>query len=358
MRRALFLGCAFVACGGATVHQGSNSDGGVVDPVCSALGAPVAVAANDELGYPPYSMRACRLAYVDASSHDLVLRDLTTGAETTLDKAENKPRRPSVASDVVAWEATLPNASFTNDVVRVAYAEHVATLDLPSGYSSAREPAVAKGVVVFSAFKGDPNAAFSADSDVFAYDLATKKLSPVATGPAQQRFAAVSDSMIAVTDFSEDPKGYFSGDGSDLADIGVYDRAAQAYTVRKHPGKDAFPAIVSGDVLAYLHWGDVHPEPKLEAYSVYSARIAGDPSTDVRIADVTKATRFLRPSASAGRIEWVTIDQSAESILWRSDLMTAPVAALDLRGETMLASVSLETGTLVARNGTLVVVAR
>jgi hypothetical protein len=149
-------------------------------------------------------------------------------------------------------------------------------------------------------------------------------------------FAAVSDTMVAVTDFGEDPKGYFSGNGSDLADIGVYDRAAQAYSVRKHPGKDAFPAFDSGDVLAYLHGGDVHPEPKLEAYPVYSARIAADPSTDVRIADVTKAIRFLRPSASAGRIEWVTIDQSAESILWRSDLVTAPVAALAVRGETVV----------------------
>ena len=102
----------------------------------------------------------------------------------------------------------------------------------------------------------------------------------------------------------------------------------------------------------------MHPEPKLEAYSVYSARLSADPSTDVRVADVTRAMRFLRPSANAGRIEWVTIDQAAESILWRSDLVSAPVAALDVRGETLLASVSLETGTLVARNGTLIVVAR
>lgn len=355
--RTLFLGCFLVACSATAPVQidagpgdaGAAPDTSVVVPACGALGAPIKVIANDEYGYPPYSMHGCRLAYVDSISGNLVLRNLSDGNESTLETAASSPRRPVVASDAIAWEATVGTAK----VVRVLYNNQTSTIQVPN-YTDLGEPAAAAGIVVFTAFKTN---AFDSDTDVFAYDAATGVVSPIATGPKQQRFAAVSDSIIAVTDFVEDPVGVFNGTGNDLADIGVYDRKAKNYTVRQHPGKDAFPAIVSGDVLAYLHWGDVHPEPKLEAYSVYTARINGAPSTDTRIADVQNSLRYIRPSASSGQIEWVT-SFSGNSSLWRSDLKAAPVSALNVTSETLLGSVSLESGTLIARNGALVVIAR
>lgn len=356
MKRIVLLVFA-IGCGGTVATQpvdGGAADGSV-EPTCASLGAPVNVVANDELGYPTYAIHGCRMAYVDATSRDLVLRDLTTGTEQTLEAAAFAPRRPVVARDVVAWQATMKNPNYSYEVVRVLYNDKISVIDPPPSYSDMGEPAAAAGVVVMTAFKTN---AFDADTDVFAYDLASGKLSAVVTGPAQQRFAAVSDSIVAVTDFSEDPKGYYSGTGGDLADIGVFDRKSASYDVRKHPGKDAFPAIVSGDVLAYLHWGDVHPEPKLEAYSVYSAHISADPSTDTRVADVLDAMRYLRPSASASTLEWVTVNVSGESVLWRSDLVAAPVAALDVKNATLFSPVSFAAGTLVAQNSALVVVAR
>jgi hypothetical protein len=354
--RAIFTFGFLFACGGSVATP--SPDGGSADsapePTCSSIGIAANVVANDELGYPTYAMHGCRLAYVDATSHDLVLRDLTNGSETVLEKSVNAPKRPVMAADVVAWEVTIKNPDYSSQLIRVLYNGSVAFVDGPASYANFGEPAAANGTVVFTAFK---TSTFDTDTDVFAFDLATKKLTPVVVGPAQQRFAAVSDGIVAVTDFGEDPKGYFSGNG-DLADIGVYDRSSAKYAVRKHPGKDAFPAIVSGDVLAYLHWGDVHPEPKLEAYSVYSAHVGADPATDVDVADVANAIRYLRPSASAGRLEWVTTDVNTESILWRSDLVGAPTIALDVKNQTMLASVSFSTGTLVAQNGALVFVAR
>lgn len=358
MKRLAVL-CLVFACGGSVGTQpgDAGTDAGAdatAEPTCASIGAPVNVVANDDLGYPTYAIHGCRMAYVDATSHDLVLRDLSTGVESTLEPASNKPKRPAIASDVIAWEVTLTNPDYSYESVRAAIGGTTRFIDAPATYSAVGEPAVAKGVVVVTAFKTN---AFDSDTDVFAFDVASGTLSPVVVAPAQQRFAAVSDGLIAVTDFSEDPKGYFSATGGDLADIGVFHRATQTYDVRKHPGKDAFPAIVSGDVLGYLHWGDVHPEPKFEAYSLYTARVSANPSTDVDVADVTNALRYLRPSANAGRFEWVT-QTLGESILWRSDLVAAPVAALDLKNETMFAPVAFETGTLVARGASLVVVPR
>ncbi len=349
-----------LACGGTAASSPSQpNDSGTPDaftePTCASIGAPVNVVASDDLGYPTYAIRGCRMAYVDSKNQNLVLRDLTTGVETTLELAVNKPKRPSIASDVVAWEVTLTNPDYSYQSVRALYGGATHFIDAPPGYGSIGEPAVARGIVVVTAFKTN---AFDTDTDVFAFDVASNKLTPVVVAPSQQRFAAVSDGLVAVTDFSEDPNGYFSGSGNDLADIGVFKRAAQTYEVRKHPGKDAFPTIISGDVLGYLHWGDVHPEPKLEAYSLYTARVSASPSTDARVADVVNALRYLRPSASAGSLEWVTTTLNAGSTLWRSNLVASPVIALELKTETMFAPASFETGTLVARNGALVVVAR
>ncbi len=348
--------CLVFACGGPVSSSPSHDAGtdAISEPTCASIGAPVNVVANDDFGYPTYAIHGCRMAYVDANSQNLVLRDLTTGIETTLDQAANKPKRPSIASDVIAWEVTLTNPDAYQSV-RAFYGGAMHVIDAPASYGAIGEPAVARGVVVVTAFKTN---AFDSDTDVFAFDVASGKLTPVVVASSQQRFAAVSDGLIAVTDFSEDPKGYFTGSGTDLADLGVFKRATQTYDVRKHPGKDAFPTIISGDVLGYLHWGDVHPEPKLEAYTLYTAHVSADPSTDARVADVTNAVRYLRPSASAGSLEWVTTTPSGGSILWRSDLVAPPVAALDLKTETMFAPASFETGTLVARGASLVVVPR
>lgn len=336
-----FMLALVVACGGSS----ATVDSGV--PGCGDIGD-ARVTPSDWLGYPPYAMQGCRLAFVDGTSGDLVLRDLSLGSSQVLEPALSAPRRPTVASDVVAWE--------TQDGVHVFYNGATATMPVPSGYDHVGEPAAATSIVVVTAWR---DVAADSDTDVLAYDPASGNFTPVIVAPKQQRFAAVSDTLVAVTDFTEDPIGSYTGSGNDLADIGVFTRASSTYAVRQRTGKDAFPVIITNDILGYLHWGDVHPEPKLEAYTLYTGTIGADPAGDVKIADVTNAFALERPSAKNGVIEWVVTLQ-ASSTLWRANAMTAssPAAALTVTNESLLGSVSLDQGTLVAAGDVLQIVAR
>jgi hypothetical protein len=330
-----------VACGGSSYAV----DSGV--PGCGDIGD-THVTPNDWLGYPPYAMQGCRLAYVDGPTGDLVLRDLTLGTSQVLEPATSTPRRPAMASDVVAWEA--------QNGVRVFFNDATTTMPVPAGYDHTGEPAAATSIVVVTAWR---SAAADSDTDVLAYDPASGAFTPIIVAPKQQRFATVSETIIAVTDFTEDPIGAYTGSGNDLADIGVFTRSSSSYVVRQRPGKDAFPVIITNDVLGYLHWGDVHPEPKLEAYTLYSGTIGADPANDTMIADVTNAFALERPSAKNGVMEWVATLQSS-STLWRANVMTAgaPTAALTVSNESLLGSVSLDQGTLVAAGSVLRVVSR
>jgi len=330
-----------MACSGSS----ATVDSGV--PGCGDIGD-THVTPSDWLGYPPYAMQGCRLAYVDGPTGDLILRDLSLGTSQVLEPAASMPRRPAMGSNVLAWEV--------QDGVRVFQDGATTTMPVPAGYDHVGEPAAATSIVVVTAWR---TAASDSDTDVLAFDPATSTFTPVVVAPKQQRFAAVSDTIVAVTDFTEDPIGSYTGSGNDLADIGVFTRASASYVVRQRPGKDAFPVIVTNDVLGYLHWGDVHPEPKLEAYTLYSGTIGADPLGDTKIADVTNAFALERPSAKNGVIEWVVTLQGS-STLWRANATSAsaPAAALTLTNESLLGSVSLDQGTLVAAGNVLRVVAR
>ena len=114
------------------------------------------------------------------------------------------------------------------------------------------------------------------DTDVALYLLSTQEVVPVVSRPSQQRFAEISETHIVFTDFSEDPDGHYDANSNDLADIGVYDRATHEITIRALAGKQAFPLLLAGGSLAYLHWDwvEVHPEPKLAAYHLRVGSLA------------------------------------------------------------------------------------
>jgi hypothetical protein len=92
---------------------------------------------------------------------------------------------------------------------------------------------------------------------------------------------------------------------------------------------------------------------------VYSGVIGADPNGDTKIADVTNAFALERPSAKNGVLEWV-VTLASSSTLWRADATNAstPVAALSVTNESLLGSVSLDQGTLVAAGNVLRVVPR
>jgi len=299
----------------------------------------------DPLGYPAYAIDRCTLAYVAPPAQgqvggELRLRHLGTGVETQLAPADEQPRRPSIAGDLVVWEALVGGKSS----VRVSNNGHTTTIVGP--FDHAGEPRVTSDAVVFTAWLSPDDAG---DTDVYLYTPSTQQGVAIATGPGQQRFADVSTSLVAVSDFSEDPAQAFDPNTFRLADIVVFDRRTLAKTVRHLPGKQAFPMLGVSSRLGYLDWGLSIPEPKFSAYSIRVGTVAGDPSLDGNVkgsGQVQVNTPYVRPSTRGDWVEWV--DESGGGGLFRRplDLSLAMTSTLD--GLRLLGPVAGQPLTIVA----------
>ena len=331
---------ALVGCGGAP----SESETSPL-PSCKAVSAGgIAVAATDPyggtytLGYPPYAIDACSLAYI-APSGDLRLRDLSDGSERSLEAASAKPRRPAIAGDLAAWEATVDG----RDVVRVLVGEGAITLE--GAFDHAREPRVAGDTVVFTAWLGAGDAG---DTDVLLHTPSTGAIDVVASGPGQQRFADVSATHVAWTDFAEDPDGAFGDDSGDAADIVVLDRATGVVTRREREGKQAFPELGAGGKIAYLDWGLVHPEPKFSAYDLRLGDLDGD--GDDLAAQIITHMPYLRPAARGSRLDWVSATSLGGdlALMQRAvDLQSPPETVSLFENQSAFGPAVTETITLV-----------
>jgi hypothetical protein len=300
----------------------------------------------DPLGYPPYALDGCTLAYVAPAAPgqawgELRLRQLSTGDETQLAPASERPRRPAIAGDLVAWEAIVAGKS----VVRVSKAGQTITLSGP--FDHAGEPRVASDAVVFTAWLSADDLG---DTDVYLYMPAAGKLAAIATGPGQQRFADVSTSLVAVSDFSEDPSPVFVPGALHVADIVVFNRQTLAKTVRHLPGKQAFPMLGSGTRFGYLDWGFVVPEPKFSAYTVRVGDVASDPASDGNVkgsGQVNIYTPYVRPSVHGDWIEWVDESMGGGGLFGRPLDFSLP-PSLTLGGRQFVGPVAGQSFTIVA----------
>jgi len=327
--------------GGAS-SSGSNNPAGA--PSCDGAGAAnIVVTGDDPNGYPPYAVADCTLVYVNGAGA-LVIRNLVTNAETVLAEPNVKARRPAISIDVlangdrvplVAWEtlpttaAPGPAAPTPAPTVRVRYGD-AAVKSLSGDFVHASEPRVSGARVVFTAWKG---ATEKDDMDVWVYDARTDASRLVVGGAGQQRFADISATHVAVSDFSEDPDGRYDQDEKDLADIVLYEIASSAVTRRPMAGKQAFPMLTDNGVLAYLAWSGVHPEPKLQAYDLKAGPLTevtdpgGAVTSDRTVAHVEYITAEpVRPSVSGNVLEWVDNPEGTTS-LHRATLNATELAA-------------------------------
>lgn len=285
----------------------------------------------DPLGYPPYAFDGCTLVYVANGSDQgaLHVRDLATGRDEVLETAASKPRRPTVSGPVIAWEAD--GASGTE--VRVRTDGKIETLS--GAFVHAEEPRASSDAVVFTAFLGPgPND----DSDVYLFDVVSRELSVIAGGAGQQRFADISPTHVAFTDFSEDPQGYFNEMGS-ISDIAMVERATHLRSNRAAPGKQAFPLLGTDGVFAYLEWAAVHPEPKLGQFWLKVGRLDRPVSEDFNVktsGQVSTNPAYVRPSLRGLNLDF--IDQGAEgAALFRATLGTpSALVSLKIQGALQL----------------------
>lgn len=362
---------------GGDVASGGGGDAGAVatagagganDVGCDAAmldGLQVYSEGNwDPLGYPPYALDGCTLVYVAAAAGAdngaLRLRDLATGTELELEAGSAHPRRPAVAGSVVAWESDGP------DGVQVRLRDASGAEPFETAFPQAGEPRVTEDALVFTAFVG---AGAHADTDVALYDLTTHELTAVAGGAGQQRFADVSAIYVAVTDFSEDPKGYFDDTGTgSISDIVFIDRTTLERTVRAVPGKQAFPLLGSDGLVAYLEWGAVHPEPKFSQFFLKAGYVDSPAAEDRNVkgvdAQVSTDPAYVRPSLHGRYLDYID-KVASEPQLFRASLdeSAPPVSALTQAGSRLLGPVAADRLTLVAKpllgtTLTLVAVAR
>ncbi len=365
------LGAALVAaCGGSTspvtgASGAPSSSGTSTNPpddtsqppagACSDGATDIEVSSQDLNGFPPYAVSECSLVYVNASGA-LVLRDLATKKESTIAPSTERPRRPALSKDVVTWEADIGSARVVRTYLRNG-GEPVAQT-VTGAFAMAGEPRVSGRTIVFTAW---PTVDERSDSDVWTRDVTTGETRMVVGGAAQQRFADISETAIAVTDFSEDPDGTYNGAG-DLADIVVYDRKTQAITRRPANGKQAFPMLGDGDLLAYLEWVEIHPEPKLVSYGLSVGPAFGQHAEDQSIAQVTyMSSEYARPAVNGKTIEWVA-NPDGKTTLFRAplDRSSPPVKVSGLddlrlfapapaKGFTVLATAQMTSSSLTPR---------
>jgi hypothetical protein len=313
---------------GASADASPETDGdaGADAPAASDAGGcdrtrivGLAVATSSATGDAPYAIDGCLLAYIapDRAVHAV---DLATGTARIVGPAAEQASAVVVSDGRIAWESGATPATPTIGVVRFADPTTITRVIGPAG---AGEPRLRRGTLVYTRWVD------ALDTDVYARDLATGVESLIAGGPAQQRFAAVDDATIAITDFSEDPDGRYGGTGTDLADVLVYDRAGKTLTARHVEGKQAFPILDDLGLVAYLSWPTIPPEPKFQAYELRVGALAADPAGDRTIALVrSPGPEFVRPSVWAGTLEWLDA-RTSPAVLMRApiDGRTGPVTA-------------------------------
>jgi hypothetical protein len=319
----------------------SGNDGSPGAPCGVSNVADIAVAAIDLEGYPPYAIDGCKLAYVSAATGALVVRDLASNDELEVAAASELPRRPTLAGDVLAWQAGEGSASavfvsFTGSVRRVAGA-----------FDHAGEPRAAEDAVVFTGWHGPSD---DSDTDVFLVPAEAGPAELALGGVGQQRFADVSRSHVAVSDFSEDPTGTYRGDGTALADLVVIDRVANETRRVSAAGKQAFPMLGSSGRIVYLEWHGVHPVPKMQEYTLRFAELATLEAEAVTIGRVTSDRPTVRPVTRNALVEWVERPVGSGSLLHRVELGAgrAPVTVSGLEGLELFAPAASGAITVIA----------
>jgi hypothetical protein len=209
------------------------------------------------------------------------------------------------------------------------------------------EPRATSDAVVLTGFL---TADEDGDSDVFLYTVDDQQITLIAGGPGQQRFADVSETLVAISDFSEDAGGVYDPAGAADADLQIFDRRTGQVTVRQLAGKQAYPMLGARGSLAYLEWADPErPVPKLAGYAIRAVALDALESEAVFIASVNNESAGIVPAAFGDVIEWV--ESTADtSTLWRAhlDQLAEPSVAPGLTAADLYAPVSTERFTVLA----------
>ncbi len=341
---------ALLGCAGCTADRAE-----LPIPMCetsSAMG--IAITNRDvygvapyALGYPQHAADGCLLLYVAPSNNvdgngELRLRDLSTGKELVIAGASTAPRRPVLSGDWMAWEADVNGRT----LIHTRNQNDGNSTIIDGAFDHATEPRISTTAIAFTAWLGPET---TANTDVALYTFAEKEIEILSPSPGQQRFADISNTHVAWSDFSEDPDGRFDEDMLDVAEIVVYDRQKKTTTVRTRLGKQAFPMLGAQGKIAFLDWNLVHPEPKLVAYDLRLVDIDDSFMDSVLVESIKTALPYIRPVARGELLEWVALVEDVGPALWRmrTDAVAVPVLVQEASSINRFAPVASETMTFV-----------
>ena len=186
----------------------------------------------------------------DQQAGDIYLYDIPGDKETAIATARSAQVRPVTNGSVVVWVdyRNEPDPNGTNSDI---YAYDIAGSCCPGSNSGQEfpittapgtqtDPAISGNIVVWSDYRKGPD-----DSDIYGYNLTTKKEFLITDAPGSQVRPAIWGNLVVWTDFRNEPDKV-NGTNSDI--YGYDLNTKQEFPVFVGPGRQDEPKTASGVV--------------------------------------------------------------------------------------------------------------
>ncbi len=141
---------------------------------------------------------------------------------------------------------------------------------------------------------------------------------------AEQAWPHVSAQRVVWTDLRNDPDKRMLGTAEDPfatsnnnADVYAMDLGGEVEQLTDDPAKQARPAV-NGQLVAWLDWRGISPEPKFARFAVW-ARLGSGPAVELGESSWERPALWQRPAVSADAVFWVR-ETSAGAALQRQTL--------------------------------------
>ncbi|MFO0744209.1 MAG: hypothetical protein U1F43_00855 [Myxococcota bacterium] len=278
---------------------------------------------------------------------DLWMVRLDTGKKEPLVVAPGVQKDPVLDGDRLVW-ADQRGGDF--DLWTLTFANGVAgqPVLLRGGAGDQDQPAVSGSRVVWI---GRDNAPYSPlEAEVYALDLRVANSERRLTTDAfEQTQPDVDGDKVVWADYSLSVAGQYLPEADPLrnnADILGFDLATGlAFEVTRDPSKQLAPTI-DGDVIAWLDWRGINPEPKYSEFQVFARRL-GDP-LERRLAwsSWDRPELWRRPAVAHGIVVFI-----AEPTTPMSGFATSVLAVRADGGEPWLVSGSTSVLDSVVTDG-------
>lgn len=250
---------------------------------------------------------------------DLWMIELTTGRRSPLVIGAGVQKDPVLEGDRLVW-ADSRGGDF--DLWTLVFTDGVAgapTL-LRGGPGNQDEPALSGARLVWIGRDAPPHTALEAEvwtRDLAADDPATSERR-LTFDAAEQTQPDVDGDKVVWADFSLSPAARYLPENDPLknnADIlGIDLGSDETFEVTRDLSKQLRPAI-DGDVVAWLDWRGINPEPKYSEFQVYVRRFGDLVERRLAWSSWDRPELWRRPAVSDGIVVFIAEPTAATSFV-------------------------------------------